>query len=163
METFQVLYADHHRHVRKTLYWMVGMEPVDDLCQEVFLKVWKSQKHFRSRSTSRTWIHRITVNVALDYLRKHQHSSLKQQVDLEESTPGLTVTSSVEIRQVIELGVAKLDEGLRVCFVSFYKLGLTISEIAESLQIPEGTVKSRLFNARNQFVAFLNQNGVSYE
>lgn len=151
---FKELYELHNSHIRKTLYWMAGPNAVDDLVQETFLKAWKALPNFKRQSSPKTWLHRIALNTTYDFLRKNGKKLEAQDIHTHETH---------DTRDVIIKGVQNLSENHRGPFVLFYQLGHSQDEIAELLNIPKGTVKSRLHTARNQFTEFLKQNGVSYE
>ncbi|MFK8138892.1 MAG: RNA polymerase sigma factor [Bdellovibrionales bacterium] len=154
---FKKLYDEQNRHVRKTIYWMVGPENTDDLVQETFYKAWKSFNGFKGNSSKKTWMHRLAVNVAIDHLRK------KKLVLIENIPEEASAPDPVEVREIISMALANLSEKFRVCFVLYYKIGFTKEEISEIEEIPVGTVKSRLHTAKSQFIEYLKKHGVSYE
>jgi RNA polymerase sigma-70 factor (ECF subfamily) len=138
---------------------MVGAEPLDDLVQETFVKVWKERHRFQGDSQIRTWIYRIAVNTAKDYLKKKSRD------------PNLTVeggraqapTTSLELREGIEKSIQLMDMPTKAPFVLFYKMELSVKEVAESLEMPQGTVKSRLHKARKEFLENLKKLGFEYD
>lgn len=162
-ERFRQLYAEHSSEIRKMLYHLAGPHQVDDLVQETFVKVWRYMDGFQGLSSWRTWIYRIAVNTAQDVLRR---PSIKIAAGLPEThfeniSGNQSATS--DLKDLIRKGTERLSENLRPCFVLFYYQGLSVTEIAESLEIPEGTVKTRLHHAREKFIGFLRENGVDHE
>ena len=72
---FKHFYEEHNQHIRKTIYWMVGAELVDDLVQETFLKAWKGFGGFKGKSLPKTWLHRV----ARIYLSRLSYIHLKHK------------------------------------------------------------------------------------
>ncbi len=159
-EHFEKLYQEYNVYVRKTLYYLVGRELAHDVLQEVFISVWKNLSKFRGDSSPKTWIYRITVNKAYDYLRREKQL-VPEYPDAQ--TSAANAENEIFIRTAIEKSIGKLPAAHRVVFVLFYKQDLTIEEIASALEIAEGTVKSRLHTAREQFKHEIAKYGVKYE
>lgn len=157
------LYNQHADRVRAILFRMCGPRDLDDLVQDSFIKIWKGIQGFRGESQSKTWISKITMNVAYDYHRRNyrteQPESLSPEASIEmtansdENSPSDQVqqalqTLSLEHRDVLVLHV--LEE-------------LSIEEIAKTLDVAVGTVKSRLHHAREKMKIALRKRGVHYE
>lgn len=154
---FKRHYEDSQEFVRASIYWMVRSDVVDDLVQEVYLKAWKNFNKFEGRSSFKTWIYRIAKNITYDYLKKEQN----QFEELNEESLGHQ--DELDFPDLITKGLMKLTIKKREVFILYYKLGHTTNEIAELLEISEGTVKSRLHTARDEFIVFLEENGVRHE
>jgi RNA polymerase sigma-70 factor (ECF subfamily) len=161
LEAFQSFYAEFYDYVRRVLFWMVPENALDDLCQEVFLKIWKSRNGFKSEASPKTWVYRIAVNAAHDYHRKHRR--VFESFEDTEFSKVMETEKRLGLQRLIQAGVSRLSPKLRAVFVLFYKEELGSAEIAAVLKIPEGTVKSRLHEARCCFTEFLKKSGVSYE
>jgi len=159
LREFREIYEVHQSYVRKTLYWMVGESALDDLVQEVFLKVWQKYWRFRGEAAIRTWIYRITVNTANDFFRKQKNTE-KSVPASSESEFEHSPESHMETKDLIQKGMKKLNTDLRAVFTLFYIQNLPIEEIANVLKVPSGTIKSRLHQARTIFGKFLEANGV---
>ena len=135
-------------------------EDAADITQEVFLRAWRSMKDFRGDSGFATWLFRITMNQCVDYARHKQSQPptqpLVQGEDDEERELPLpdTAPSPEEHLENSELGrelAAALDEvsdELRRIVLLRDVSGMSYTEIAEILEVSEGTVKSRLSRAR---------------
>lgn len=163
---FKSLYEANEAFVRKTLYWLVGTPHLDDLTQEVFVRLWKKQNQFRGDSAVRTWIYRITVNLAYEFLRKQKREAHKQESERAEPVERALMPSpesETVNKDLIQKGIARIPEKARSAFVLFYMQDLSIEEISTALRIPPGTVKSRLHQGRSTFMLFLDENGVQYE
>lgn len=159
LKNFEELYVKYNSYVRKTIFWMAPQSAVDDLVQEVFIKIWNNINKFRERSQLKTWIYRITINTTIDFLRKNKNLA---EID-NDAIGSSSFEADAAVREIIRNGILKLSEIHRTVFVLFYKEELLISEISEVLDISEGTVKSRLHTARSEFIQYLQKNGVSYE
>ncbi len=148
--TFNTLVQRHKEKVRNIIYLTLGNhDMVDDIAQEVFLTVYKNLGSFRFESQFTTWLYRITVNKCKDQLRKMKIRSIFTPI--KESEEELGYTSSPEnsdVREIVQKAIAKLPEKLRVPLLLKDIEGLSYQEIAESVQCEIGTVKSRIFRAR---------------
>lgn len=154
---FQSWYRDFAPGLRNYLFRLSGASALDDLVQETFLKVWRAMDGFEGRAEPRTWIYRIAHNTAMDRFR----DKWPDPVEDVESLMGSNLPRP-ELADLIAKGTADLTETLRPAFILHYQLEFTVAEIAEVLEIPEGTVKTRLKAAREKFIAFLRQNGVDH-
>ena len=126
-----------------------------DLTQEVFLKLLTRLSQFRSDARFSTWLHRIVVNAFLDRRR-----STRRMVALTEATPtgagsGERDAQRRETARLLAEGVAGLEPTLRVPLVLRFVAGLSYEEIAEVLEMPLGTVASRLSRALRVLAASL--------
>lgn len=156
---FEELYKSHHQMVRGLLFNMVDRNSLDDLVQETFLKIWKGLPRFAFQSTTKTWIYRITINTALDHLRKGSVSF----EEWNENTSSAPEVHLSDTQQEIQKALQQLEESHRAVLVLFYFEELGIGQIASILEIPRGTVKSRLFNGRQQLRHLLDEKGELHE
>lgn len=154
---FKEYYLTERDFVRNAIYWMVRSDVVDDLVQETFVKAWKNFRKFEENSRFRTWIYRIAMNVTYDYLKKNSSNELKELTEVEIKG------EDIALKDLIDKGLLQLTIEQREVFILFYKMNYKQSEIAELLKIPAGTVKSRLFHAREVFEKYLKENGVDHE
>ena len=153
---FRSLYQEHHQYVRNVIYWMVRSDDIDDLVQDTFVKAWSNLKNFNNESSFKTWIHRIGVNTAYDYLRKNKKPVLvtsykkAREEDLSE-------------KDLITKALMSLEFKYRELLVLSYKFEYTNKEIADIVGLKEGTVKSRLHTAKKEFKSFCLKEGVHFE
>ena len=135
--------------------------------QEVFIKVYKNIGSFRGDSSVSTWIFRITQNVCKDFLRKRRAviQSLDADDDDEpkleiadESESPEYVSERNEKTELLRRAIAKLDENQRVVLTLFDLNGMSYEEIAAIVKCPVGTVKSRLYRAREALRKILAEN-----
>ena len=148
--TFRLLVQRHQEKVRNIIYLTLSYsDAVDDLAQEVFITVHKNLKNFRFESQFTTWLYRITVNKCKDYLRKK--SVRKIFVPIKEADEKLDYTSSTEtddISKIVMEAISKLPNKLRIPLLLKDIQGFSYQEISESINCEMGTVKSRIFRAR---------------
>lgn len=162
---FRQLYQRYQDRVRATLFQLCGSENLDDLVQEVFLRVWKSLPKLREASYFSTWLYRITWNVATDERRKFARQPRITEDDSQlHQTPTTPLTDPdlmrLHYQDLIQRGLQKLTLEHRAVMVLHDLEDVPQKEIAQILQLPVGTVKSRLFNARKQLKQYLQDQGV---
>lgn len=170
-ESFRLLYQSYQTRVRSTLYQLCGSTMLDDLVQEVFLRAWKGLPKLKVAEYFSTWIYRICWNVATDYRRKLARSNQKLDTatDLEsivwENTtydPQDTNLMQLHYQDLVRRGLEHLRLSHRVVIVLHDLEDIPQKEIAQILDIPTGTVKSRLHHARKTLKKFLQQQGISF-
>lgn len=134
-------------------------EAAEDVMVETFSEVWKSASRFKGRSRSTTWILGIARNLAMNYLKKERHTE-----DIGEYQNRLPVESlSVEDcdrRDIIRRAFLALSTKHREILDLVFYQELTYPEIAEMLNIPLNTVKTRVFYAKGELKKILNEMGV---
>lgn len=170
---FRLLYQGYQQRVRSTLYQLCGSSSLDDLVQEVFLKAWKGLPQLKTAKYFSTWLYRISWNVATDQRRKlariQEKTGLNQQA-WEKEQPnqgnlvGMPETSELmhlHYRDIVQRGLKSLSFEHRAVLVLHDLEDLPQKQVAEILNVPVGTIKSRLFHARNSLKKFLQQQGIS--
>lgn len=130
-----------------------------DVTQEVFIRAFQSFTRFDGRSSVRTWLFRIANNLCIDRSRRLGRtpkaigfgSDYEDGEEMEVSDSRWQPESlalDAELIQVVELGIAEMSEKLRMVLLLHDREEMSYEEIAETLSVPVGTVKSRLFLAR---------------
>lgn len=162
-EHFRLLYRRHQQRVRGVLFQLCGASALDDLVQEVFLRAWKGLPRMERRAKFKTWLYRITCNVANDFRRqagKHRQRAerLQSEAQIFSHAPDL---AELHYQDLVQRGLAALKPDQRTVLVLHDLEGLPQKEVSEILRIPVGTVKSRLFHARQSFRQFLHQEGIT--
>ena len=156
-----MLVERHHNLVYNTAYRMLGdAGNAEDATQTAFIRAYRSLSRFRGKSAFSTWLYRIVSNVCLDILRtrrgdtvglevSHDGDDEVQQRSLpdESAEPAANVERS-ELQRVVHRAISQLPEDYRMVLVLYDITGFSYEEIAGILQIPLGTVKSRLNRAR---------------
>jgi len=148
--TFRLLVQRHKEKVRNIIFLTLGdSDSVDDIAQEVFITVYKNLKNFRFESLFTTWLYRITVNKCKDYLRKK--NVRKIFVPIKEASREFrndSVTEQSDISKFVMNAISKLPQKLKVPLLLKDIEGFSYQEIAETMECEIGTVKSRIFRAR---------------
>ena len=160
-QAFQVLFKKYREMVARLVYSIVRETSlVDDVVQEVFLLVFRNLSKFRHKSGFKTWIYRIAVNEALRQMNRNKRWVPLPDGEAEQSLPPSTilvfqqgdsperVIIESEQRALIQKALNTLKPAHRLALVLFYMEELSVEEIGEILAIPKGSVKSRLFYAR---------------
>lgn len=162
---FSELVEQHKTMVFALTYRMLGsVEDAEDVAQEVFVSVFKGLDAFREGSSLRTWIYRIALNHARNRLRARSrraygaHDSVDARPWLQEQRRGESPVSvqgdpvraaeRQELAARIQDGLESLSEQARTMIVLCDIEGRSYAEISAMLDVPEGTVKSRLYRAR---------------
>ncbi|RYZ89444.1 MAG: RNA polymerase sigma factor, partial [Proteobacteria bacterium] len=154
-----------HQHagtVRRILARMVHANDLDDLVQDVFLRIYRFSDSFREESDIKTWVHRICVNTVQDHYRKRKWTNILSFSS--ESTPEPAAKddqgADTENQNFVEKALHKLSVKERIVVVLFYLEDVPVEEIAKTLNLPEGTIKSRLHTARTKLQNFMKKEGV---
>lgn len=152
---FRILVQRYQEKVRNIVFSIFNdPDAVDDIAQEVFIKVYQALPNFRFESSFYTWVYRITVNKCRDELRKKKvkrfftFQSFEKTTNLKIENMATTTFDDENLRDVIEENLKKLPEKFRMPIVLKDIDGLSYEEIAEVLDCEVGTVKSRLSRGR---------------
>lgn len=147
---FQGLMQRHKEKVRNIIFLTLGnVNSVDDLAQEVFLTVYKNLAHFRFECRFTTWLYRITVNKCKDYRRKMKIRNIFIPIKDNENNLNYSAdTDGKEIGEIVRRAISKLPDKLRIPLLLKDIEGFSYQEISETVQCEIGTVKSRIFRAR---------------
>ncbi len=148
--TFRTLVYRHKEKVRNIIYMTMNYsDSVDDIAQEVFITVYKNLKYFRFESQFTTWLYRITINKCRDHLRKMKIRNIFTPVKDNDEAHGYSqINENMDIPGIVQKAISKLPEKLRVPLLLKDIEGFSYQEIAETVQCEIGTVKSRIFRAR---------------
>lgn len=149
---YDQLVAGYQDRVYSLAYRVTGnREDAWDAAQEAFLKAYRNLRTFRGSSAFSTWLHRIAVNAALDIVRRRPHQPpVPLEMELSDSAvedPGERVVQH-DVQQRIHRAIAGLPVEQRTAIVLRELHGHSYDEIAATLQIPLGTVRSRISRAR---------------
>ncbi|CAN5814832.1 MAG: sigma-70 family RNA polymerase sigma factor [Actinomycetota bacterium] len=151
LDAFEELMRAYQAHVWRFLRHLLGDERLaEDVTQETFLRVHRSLRTFGFRSKFSTWLFRIARNAGIDALRARQRRDVMLR-QLPASRPVSDGSTAVEVT----VALASLSSKLREAFVLVEVFGLTYREAGETLGVPQGTVKSRVFTARARLVTWM--------
>jgi RNA polymerase sigma-70 factor (ECF subfamily) len=148
--TFRLLVQRHKEKVRNIIYLTLGdSDAVDDIAQEVFITVYTNLKNFRFESLFTTWLYRISVNKCKDYLRKKNVRKIFVPIkEAGEEFKDDLITEKNDISNFVMNAISKLPQKLKVPLLLKDIEGFSYQEIAETMECEIGTVKSRIFRAR---------------
>lgn len=142
-----------------------------DISQDTFVKVFRNLKSFKGGSSVETWVYRIAVNTAVDFVRRAARKneiSLYQENDdgeaemlpiADDSYSPVKSAEEAEARRALAEAIALLPEDQRKVLVMRDISDLSYAQIAQILELSEGTVKSRLFRARTRLAELLKNSG----
>jgi RNA polymerase sigma-70 factor (ECF subfamily) len=164
---FNLLVSKYHRRVGRLLTRMVrNQEDIEDVVQETFIKAYRAIGNFRGDSAFYTWIYRIAINTAKNLLvtQGRRPSTLKESNDgdsetFEDNAALSNIDTPESLYQTKQIGeavneaMAALPEELRSAIVMREIDGLSYEEIAAAMDCPIGTVRSRIFRARESIAA----------
>jgi len=156
-KAFEKLMSLHKDKVRNLIFLTLSdSEFVDDISQDVFISVYHKLKEFRFESKFTTWLYRITVNKCRDYLRKKRVRSIFVPIkDSHENIRSTGIHEDIDIVGLVRKAIERLPEKLKTPLVYRDIDGFSYNEIAEKLNCEVGTVKSRIFRARESLKALL--------
>lgn len=160
------------RENEKTVYGLAlrhlgNPQDAEDAAQEVFLKAYSGLKSFRGDAKLSVWLYRITCNVCTDMLRRRK-DTVSLSAEKEDGSPALellddrfdpaAIAERSELREKVGEALTKLPEDARKILLLREIAGQSYEEIAQTLDLDMGTVKSRIFRARKRLCALLQGN-----
>ncbi len=150
-----------HKLVKLVMRYVRNPAEAEDIAQEAFIKAYRALPQFRGDSAFYTWLYRIAINTANNAVVSRDRSPIEYDLDRSttdesydmqgrmkdsETPEGLVLTD--EIRSTVNAAIDALPEDLRTAIVLRELEGLSYEEIAEAMACPVGTVRSRIFRAR---------------
>jgi len=149
-----------HKVLKLIMRYVRDPVEAEDVAQEAFIKAYRALPSFRGDSAFYTWLYRIAINTAKNSLVSSKRRPVEYNLDLQDSeqyemqarlkdseTPeGLLLTD--EIRETVNAAIADLPEDLRTAIMLRELEGMSYEEIAAAMECPVGTVRSRIFRAR---------------
>lgn len=157
-----------HKIIQLVNRYVKDPSEAQDVAQESFIKAYRALGNFRGDSAFYTWLYRIAINTAKNYLVSRSRRSSDYQVDVQdaeaiENAPQLQgmetperLLLNQEIIDTIKTAIDKLPEEMRVAIMLREFEGMSYEEIAEAMDCPVGTVRSRIFRAREAIDSKLN-------
>jgi RNA polymerase sigma-70 factor (ECF subfamily) len=159
---FDLLVSKYQRKIFRLLSRLIrDQAEVEDVAQEAFIKAYRALPNFRGDSAFYTWLYRIAINTAKNHLvSRGRRAPTTTEADIEEAetfddgdhlrdlnTPESMLLTK-QVGQAVNRAIDQLPEDLRTAIVLREIEGLSYEEIAESMNCPIGTVRSRIFRAR---------------
>lgn len=169
---FDELVKRHKERVYATIYHMTAnRDDADDLTQETFIRAYRAIRKFRGNSSFYTWVYRIAVNLTVNFLKR---SKRNRELDLHDMDEGVLrnpdylrlvsaaptprqQTSLREFQEKLTEALQQLTEAHRMVVTLHDIQGMPHGEIARIMGCSEGTVRSRLFYARQQLQGLLSE------
>jgi RNA polymerase sigma-70 factor (ECF subfamily) len=151
-EAFSKLFLTYKTLVYRVVYRLLRIqEDVDDAVQQTFIEVFKSLPGYEGKSKFTTWLYRIAVNVSIQHLRKRRSDTISDfDPEILPSESKKDNLEQMELHKQIETALDAIPIKKRVVVVLHDIEERTMEEIAAILNIPLGTVKSRLFHGRDE-------------
>lgn len=162
MPSWAELVAEHADSVYRLAYRLSGNpHDAEDLTQETFMRVFRSLKNYRP-GTFEGWLHRITTNLFLDMVRHRARIRMEALPEDYERVPGNELTpeqaySVTHLDPVLQRALDELGPDFRVAVVLCDVVGMSYDEIADTLGVKMGTVRSRIHRGRSQLRASLEK------
>jgi RNA polymerase sigma-70 factor (ECF subfamily) len=163
---FESLVETHYRRTYSLIYRMIRSEAdAADLTQETFVRVYKALPRLRAEGAQSAWIRRIATNLCLDYIRRRNATPSTSSIDArvsEESDVLLSwdiadpssepdlLFASKERTNILHRAIETLQEEYRTVILLHHIEEMRVEEIADALNVPAGTIKSRLSRARKE-------------
>jgi RNA polymerase sigma-70 factor (ECF subfamily) len=164
LDDFTDLVERHQNMVFRTLARLTGdREGLEDLAQEVFLRLFRALPHFRKQAQVSTFLYRIIVNAVNDEFRRRQKARLASPIEdeervLEHAAPGpLELLERTELEAAVDAALLRLSPDDRAILTLHYQEDRSYEEIAAILDAPLGTVKTRLYRARERLKGMMKE------
>ncbi len=160
-KSFDVLVLKYqHKVINLVIRYVHDHDTAQDVAQEAFIKAYRGLKNFRGESAFYTWLYRIAINTAKNYLVSQGRRAPTSDIDADEAeqyegqsalkeygTPENEMLRD-EIQRIVTDAIESLPDDLRTAIVLRELEGMSYEEIAEAMDCPIGTVRSRIFRAR---------------
>lgn len=175
VEAFETLIKQHQVIAYNIAYRILGdQEDAKDAAQEALIKVFKNLPGFKAESQFSTWLYRIVVNTCTDYMRKHrkittvstdkgletEEGTLQTELPDERMAPEV-VFEQTELKQKVQAAISALPEQNRTVIVLRDVQGMSYDVIASMLDLPVGTVKSRINRGRDMLKKLLIESRIN--
>ncbi len=155
---FEELLSRHYQRTCALIFRLTGADHCEDVTQEAFLLAYRNINRFRGEAKFSTWLTRIAINLCRSQWRRRKKQRENSLADIppavlaEKADPnpqtGFNALTDAEQGEKIDREIAALPQKLRLAFTLRYVEGYSYGEVATILGCKEGTVRSRLFNAR---------------
>src|SRR5215210_3950169 len=157
VEAFRLLVEEHSGLVYRVALRILGVEDAQDASQEVWIRVWRNIKNFRGDSAFSTWLYRITINTCLSVRRKESRRGEREyggdEMPFLPEPPGgdadpEAAALSTERREELQAALGHVRAEHRAALVLRHMEGLSYTEIAQVLEVPDGTAKGWVSRGR---------------
>lgn len=153
IEAFSELMAAHEDRVFAiSLRMLRNREMALDATQDTFLTVFRKADRYKAKAAFSTWLYRVAVNTCYDHLRRQKRKRADALPESHDAPDPSTddLLRAVEVRPDIEHALSNLSPEFRAAVVLVDLQGMSLEQASDTLEVPTGTIKSRLFRARKQ-------------
>jgi RNA polymerase sigma-70 factor (ECF subfamily) len=163
MNAYNILLGRYHLKIQQIIYFYISEHAtVNDLTQEVLIKVYRYLEYFKEESQFSTWLYKITQNTIKNYFRtiSMRLDSEAQYVNDQYSSLGTSpeyLLINMEFGEQIESAISRLSKELKLCYGMHILEGYTYEDIAKKMHCPIGTVRSRIFRARKLLIGYIER------
>ena len=162
---FNILMNKYYPRVYASIFSFIkSKEDSEDLSQQTFIKVWQQLDTFRGDSAFFTWVYRIAINLAKNFVTSSGFKKQKINTSIEEAEIDISSFDDIESAVIhnesleeISFFIDSLPESLKTAFVLRESEGKSYEDIAVITETPIGTVRSRIFRARESIVEFIEK------
>lgn len=162
---FNILMNKYYPRVYASIFSFIkSKEDSEDLSQQTFIKVWQQLDTFRGDSAFFTWVYRIAINLAKNFVTSSGFKKQKINTSIQEAEIDISSFDDIESAVIhnesleeISYFIDSLPESLKTAFVLRESEGKSYEEIAAITETPIGTVRSRIFRARESIVDFIEK------
>ncbi len=153
---FERLVVEHqHRLYTLAARELGSRSDADDAVQETLIRAWRGLPRFRAEASFSTWLYRICLNAISDQRSRRSRAAAQALDDVAEPADPRDRIAERELSDALQHALAQLDENYRTPVLLYDVLGRSYGEIAEVLDVAEGTVKSRIFRGRAELARLL--------
>ena len=161
-DAFNEIVRAYRKRILGTIYRLIGRsEDVEDVSQEVFVRLYYSLDQLRSVEVFEPWLYRLTTNAAYDYLRKRKRGASVRMADLSEEQVIAAdaaesgrrddeIREQAETREFLDVLLDEVSEEDRILLTLKEVQGLSLKELSEIYEVNENALKVRLFRARKR-------------
>ena len=170
LSAFDLLVRRWDRKIQGAIFRIMGTEDEErDLCQETFLKAYRALGAFKGESRFSSWLYQIALNLCRDRMRRRKGRTMVSLDDLDEDgaafvsrdrPSALDLVEQGDLSRAVAAAVAALPEEQREVIILKEYQDLTFLEIAETLDVPLSTVKTRLYRGLGQLRQHLEKQGI---
>ena len=168
---FNILVNKYHPRVYASLFsFTKSKEDSEDLSQQTFIKVWQQLNSFRGESAFFTWIYRIAINLAKNYVSSAGYKKQKISSSIEHFEIDVSSFEDLESIVIHEQSIKEINnfiitmpESLKTAFTMREVEGKSYEEISDITNTPIGTVRSRIYRARESIIEYMQKELISNE
>ena len=154
IRAFEQIYLAHGPRLKSVAYHILGSrQDAEDAVQETFLKLYRGIHGFHGQSSIGTWLCRILINTAFDVARKRQ----RERAPVDSPVELAAAKNHLALKVALDDALRRIHPKHRMVFLLFEVEGMRHSEIAAILEVPEGTSKAWLFEAKKELKRLLTE------